>query len=73
MSTLRRVLPLAAFRPGVLSRLFGHLLAAEALARSRRSLERLDDHMLRDIGLTRAEAEEEAKRTLWDSPSHWKA
>jgi uncharacterized protein YjiS (DUF1127 family) len=39
--------------------------------RSRRALRRLDDHTLRDIGLTRPEAEAEAKRARWDAPQHW--
>jgi uncharacterized protein YjiS (DUF1127 family) len=40
-------------------------------ARQRRHLARLDDHLLRDIGLSRAEAAAEAKRTMWDAPAHW--
>ena len=43
-----------------------------ALARSRQALARLDAHLLRDIGLTRHEAETEANRALWDVPSHWR-
>jgi uncharacterized protein YjiS (DUF1127 family) len=43
-----------------------------ALSRSRRGLARLDDHLLQDIGLTRAEALAEAERPVWDAPSHWK-
>ncbi|MES2543198.1 MAG: DUF1127 domain-containing protein [Pseudomonadota bacterium] len=72
MPTLRLTLPLALFRPSALARLPALILAAEALARSRRSLGRLDDHTLRDIGLTRAEAESEARRSAWDAPVHWK-
>ncbi len=34
--------------------------------RSRRALERLDDHGLRDIGITRAQARREAARPFWD-------
>lgn len=33
---------------------------------TRRSLERMDDRMLKDIGLTRSEALEEASRKPWD-------
>jgi uncharacterized protein YjiS (DUF1127 family) len=72
MSILRLTLPLAALRPSALARLPARLLAAEALARSRRALGRLDDHVLRDIGLTQDQAESEAKRPSWDSPLHWK-
>ncbi|NBZ88666.1 DUF1127 domain-containing protein [Stagnihabitans tardus] len=49
------------------------LVRALTLHRSRRGLAALDDHMLRDIGLTRAEAEAEAERPLWDAPGHWQA
>ncbi|MFN3210997.1 MAG: DUF1127 domain-containing protein [Roseovarius sp.] len=36
------------------------------LRRQRRALARLDDHALADIGLTREEAEAEARRPVWD-------
>lgn len=72
MPTLRLALPLALFRPSALARLPARLLAAQALARSRCSLGRLDDHILRDIGLTRDQAESEARRSPWDAPMHWK-
>jgi uncharacterized protein YjiS (DUF1127 family) len=65
--------PLALLRPIALSSLTRRLLSAATLARSRRSLAHLDDHLLRDIGLSRAEAEAEASRSPWDAPSHWKA
>jgi uncharacterized protein YjiS (DUF1127 family) len=72
MPAHRITLPLAMFRPSVLARLHARLLGAAALARSRRSLGRLDDHILRDIGLTRDQAEAEAERPSWDPPRHWK-
>lgn len=56
---------------GSLVRLFARILDASALARSRRSLLSLDDHQLRDIGISRDEAIAEASRTRWDAPSHW--
>ncbi|WP_374431688.1 DUF1127 domain-containing protein [Tabrizicola sp.] len=75
MTSFRLALPLA-FRPARVARIPGRflarLIAIEAMARSRRSLARLDDHLLRDIGLTRAEAEAEAEKSAWDSPLHWK-
>jgi uncharacterized protein YjiS (DUF1127 family) len=40
--------------------------------RSRRALQRLDAHLLNDIGLTRHEAEVEAARRPWDPPLHWR-
>lgn len=52
------------------------LLAALAdalhLRRSRARLADLPDHLLRDIGCTRAEAQAEAGRPLWDVPGHWR-
>lgn len=62
-----------AFRLGLFARFPARILAASALARSRRSLLSLDDHQLRDIGISRHEAIAEASRTRWDAPSHWTA
>lgn len=59
-------------RPAAVVRFPRRLLALAALARSRRSLSKLDDHLLRDIGLTRSQAQAEADRAIWDAPSHWK-
>ena len=42
-----------------------------ALARQRRQLAKLDANALRDIGLSKRAAEDEAKRPLWDVPDHW--
>jgi len=42
-----------------------------ALARQRRSLRDLDDHLLDDIGITRAQAQSEAKKPIWQAPDHW--
>lgn len=63
-----RTLPLRPARAG----LFRRILTALALHRSRARLADLPDHMLRDIGCTRAEAEAEAARPLWDVPDHWR-
>ena len=52
-------------RPGSLSRFFG-------LWRQRRSLAHLDDHLLRDIGVTPQEAAREAARPIWDAPQSWR-
>ena len=43
---------------------------ALALGRSRAALDDLDDHLLRDIGLTREQARAEARRPIWDGPDH---
>ncbi len=69
MSTLRLARPFAALR---LTRLPALLAGFGTLVRSRQSLARLDDHLLRDIGVTRDEAVAEASRAPWDAPSHWK-
>lgn len=42
-----------------------------ALARQRRALGDLDPHLLRDIGVSRDEALEEAARLPWDASAHW--
>lgn len=55
--------PHRARRPG--------LLAYLSLYRQRRALAALDSDRLADLGLTRAEAESEAKRPVWDAPRHW--
>jgi uncharacterized protein YjiS (DUF1127 family) len=39
------------------------------IRRERRQLLELSDHMLSDLGLTRAEAAREAARPFWDAPS----
>lgn len=43
-----------------------------ALYRQRRHLDALEDHLLDDIGLTRAEASQEAARPVWDAPDNWR-
>ncbi len=58
----------SAARPGLWTRL-GRM---RALHHQRQALARLDDHILRDVGLTRDEAEREARRAAWDSPSWWR-
>ncbi len=47
------------------------ILAHSALRRSRGRLAALDDHLLRDIGLSREAALQEAARKDWDAPEHW--
>lgn len=43
-----------------------------SVARQRRDLAKLDPHLLRDIGVTPAEACAEADRGFWDAPQSWK-
>ncbi|MCB2127890.1 MAG: DUF1127 domain-containing protein [Rhodobacteraceae bacterium] len=64
----------------VLSRLISPLRAGiayrtakvTALRRQRKELEKLSDQILHDIGVTRSEAAEEARRPFWDVPAHWR-
>ncbi len=55
--------------PGLIAR----LRAALALRRHRRHLRDLPDHLLCDIGLSRAAAEREAGRPVWDVPDNWRS
>ena len=48
------------------------LVLGLGIARQRRRLAELDDTMLADIGLTRAEARAEARRPVWDVPQSWR-
>ncbi|MGR3758678.1 DUF1127 domain-containing protein [Roseobacteraceae bacterium NS-SX3] len=47
------------------------IAARIALMRQRRALGRLDSRALEDIGLSRADAEREARRPVWDAPDGW--
>ncbi|MEV8466557.1 DUF1127 domain-containing protein [Fluviibacterium sp. DFM31] len=49
----------------------GLVHAIAAAHRQRRALQQLDDRMLADVGITRAQAEKEADRLIWDAPAHW--
>ncbi|WP_107846494.1 DUF1127 domain-containing protein [Litoreibacter ponti] len=48
------------------------LLSYLALYRQRRALAALDEDRLADLGLSRFEADAEARRPIWDAPAHWK-
>lgn len=52
------------------------LTRLHALSRQRAQLDRLPEHMLRDLGITRAEARREAARApwdgVWDAPARWR-
>jgi uncharacterized protein YjiS (DUF1127 family) len=50
--------------------LFG-ILALDSLRRQRNDLRNLTDEQLRDVGLTREQAQAEARRPVWDVPAHW--
>ncbi|WP_151720309.1 DUF1127 domain-containing protein [Gemmobacter serpentinus] len=49
-----------------------YLFALREQARSKRRLAQLDPRMLRDVGLSEAEAEEIAAQSVWDAPAHWR-
>ncbi|MEM9436275.1 MAG: DUF1127 domain-containing protein [Pseudomonadota bacterium] len=48
------------------------MMSLLALARSRRELAKLDARQLADIGVDRRDALEEATRSFWDAPAHWR-
>ncbi len=54
------------------SRHGSNLLIWWSLYLQRRQLRTLDDRLLEDIGRSRAEADAEAARPVWDAPSHWR-
>jgi uncharacterized protein YjiS (DUF1127 family) len=56
-------LPPLAARPG--SRALATLMQWRERARQRRALQEMSDHMLRDIGISRAEASGEAAKPFW--------
>lgn len=64
-----RTIPLSlpARRPTLLRTLVERI----ALQRQRQRLAGLPDHLLRDIGVTREAARDEADRPVWDAPAQW--
>lgn len=52
--------------------LLSNIIQMIAVSRQRRHLLSLDDHLLKDIGVTRAQAEQEARQTVWNAPDHWR-
>lgn len=51
---------------------FARLAGLFAARRQRVRLADLDDHLLDDIGISRATAEYEASRPVWDAPERWR-
>ncbi|MBV2358308.1 DUF1127 domain-containing protein [Thalassococcus sp. CAU 1522] len=43
-----------------------------SVSRQRHALSRLDTAALRDIGLSREQAENEANRPFWDASANWR-
>jgi uncharacterized protein YjiS (DUF1127 family) len=56
-------------RKNLLSNLFHAIELAIAVRRERSELQGLSDHVLKDLGLSRADAFGEATRSLWDIPA----
>jgi uncharacterized protein YjiS (DUF1127 family) len=59
-------------KPSRGSRYLAHLLQMAALARQRRHLGELPDHLLKDVGIAPDDACREARRKAWDVPTHWR-
>jgi uncharacterized protein YjiS (DUF1127 family) len=59
--------PIPLRRPSLLSTITQMI----ALRRQRQHLDRLSDEQLKDIGVTRDQAEAEARRKAWDAPNFW--
>lgn len=51
--------------------LWSRIHSALALIRQRRALAKLSKEELRDIGISRSEADTEASRPFWDAPDNW--
>jgi len=58
-------------RAGSLKSMTRTVLGAFFARKSRRALAELDDNLLRDIGLTREDAQSEAAKPIWNVPCHW--
>ncbi len=56
---------------GTLADLIARLQLGLAARAQRKQLATLDNAQLADLGLTRAQAETEAARPLWDVPANW--
>jgi len=60
----------ATFRPQPRS-VMSSIRQVFAVAHQRRQLRALDEHLLEDIGISRAQALEEGRQTAWSAPIHW--
>ena len=71
MTTSTGALRRTSRKPLTLFTLFRWLSDRKGLRRSRLRLAVLDDHLLRDIGVSPDAARAEADRKGWDAPDHW--
>ncbi len=53
--------------------LIGSITRAYRLWATRRALAALSPEQLQDVGVSRAEANREAQRAVWDVPANWRA
>ncbi len=51
--------------------LFTRLARRLALFSERKRLSEMPEYLLEDIGVSRSEADAEAKREIWDAPGYW--
>ena len=65
-------LPRFAFTQRPKMTLLRAIISLEATYRQRRVLAEMESHRLTDIGLTKIEALDEAKRPIWDAPANWR-
>lgn len=59
-------------RASTITRLLQQVTLWLEVRRQRRQLMSMSDHMLHDLGLSRADAEGEAMRPFWDLPERWR-
>lgn len=72
LTLLRTRMALARLRLPSFAALLRAVATMRAVRRQRRALLRLDDALLRDIGLDAQSVHEEASRPIWDVPRHWR-
>ena len=58
--------------PGVLRVVVTTVLRWREVRRQRRALLTLSDELLKDIGISRADAMQEAGRPFWEDPESWR-
>jgi len=50
-----------------IARINHRLVTWQSVSRQRRELRRISDHLLKDVGLSRVDADREAARPFWDT------